>query len=329
MALHVSAPAAEMNRRTVLKGIAALFGSASAAAAENGWTPSGTVRLIVPFSPGGAADVLGRIIAPGMRQQLKQTVVVENKVGATGSIGADYVFSAPSDGQVLLIGNADGLSMYPHVAKTRFVATELVPVGPLARTPFILMGREDLPADDLKGLVALAQSRALTYSSAGAGSSMHVLTSAFKTAAKIGELVHVPYAGAAPALQALVAGQVDLMMVPTAIVGSNRARLKSFGVTSATRFDYVKEISTLTELGIPVVGESWLGVLAPPNTRPAIVSALSGALDAVVSSGDYRERVAQMGMAPIDLEGVGFAKYYQEQYCKWGAVIQAENIRAD
>jgi tripartite-type tricarboxylate transporter receptor subunit TctC len=319
-----------IDRRTAARFLAApllagLLGSAAAA----DWAPRAPVRLVVPFSPGGAADVLARLVEPGLRERLRQAVLVENRVGATGSIGADHVYSAPPDGLVLLVGNADGLSMYPHIVKTRFVPTRLVPVAPLGSTPFVLMGRADLPAADLKALLALARSRPLSYASAGTGSSMHVLSVALRDGAKIGEMVHVPYQGASPGLQALVAGQVDLMMVPAAIAGPYRSRLKAYGITTASRFDYFKDIPTLAEQGLSVVGESWLGVLAPPGTPADVVATLAGALREITTSADYRERLGQMGLATLDLGQPEFARYYLEAYRKWGDVIVAGNIKAD
>lgn len=320
---------ARLTRRSFAKlaGIA-LVGTAFDAQSAT-WSPSGPVKLVVPFAPGGAADALARLVEPGMRERLHQPVLVENKVGATGSIGADFVYKATADGTVLLVGNADGLSMYPHIAKTKFDPEKFIPIGPLGKTPFVLMGRSDLPVSDLKTLVALARTRLLTYATAGNGSAMHVLTAAFKEAAEIKEMVHVPYQGAGPALQAVVAGQVDLMMVPTAIAGPYRSRLKTFGITSQARFAYVQDVPTFKEQGLAVVGESWLGVLAPPNTRPEVISAVAQALREITANPEYLDRLAQMGLAPIALSQPEFSSYYLAAFKQWGDVIRAGDIKAD
>ena len=189
--------------------------------------------------------------------------------------------------------------MYPHLSKTKWDATKFVPVAGLAKTAFVLMGRQDLPAADLQELLGLMKKQGLTYSTARAGSAMHVLTGAFGTTTKIDNLVHVRYQGAGPALQALVAGRVDLMMVPVAIAGQYRSRLKTYGVTAPQRVDVMKDVPTLSEQGVPVVGESWLGVLAPPGTPATITAVLAKAIGEIVASPEFQTRVAGMGMAPL------------------------------
>lgn len=312
--------------RTVLAG--ALL-CALTANAQTQWNPAHPIKIVVPFAVGGAADVLARMIAPGMQQRLGQTFTVDNKTGASGSIASDFVYSAPADGSVVLIGVADAHSMYPHITKTKWDATKLVPVAGLAKTAFVLMGRNDLPAANLPELLALMKKQSLTYSSAGAGSAMHVLTGAFGVSTKVDTLVHVPYQGAGPALLALVGGQVDLMMVPVAIAGQHRARLKVYGVTAPKRVDVMKDVPTLSEQGIAVVGESWLGVLAPPATPPAITDALSKAVREIVATPEFQARVAEMGMTPITGTQAEFSTLYGDEYRKWGEVIKAAKIKLD
>ena len=320
-----------VNRRKLLTTTFAMLlaGTASTAEAQGVWKPSSPVKIIVPFAPGGAADVLARMISPGLQQRLGQSFVVENKAGASGSIASDYVYAAPPDGSTLLFGVADAHSMYPHLYKTRFDATKFVPIAGLAKTAFVLMGREDLPAANLQELIALMKKQSLTYSSAGAGSAHHVLGSVFGTAAKVDNLVHVPYQGAAPALQAVVAKQVDLMMVPVAIAGPYRSRLKAYGVTAVSRVDVMKDVPTLLEQGLPVTGESWLGLLAPPATPSAVTEAMASAVREIAAAPDFQKRVAELGMTPLSSTQAEFSKYYGDEYRKWGDVIRAANIKLE
>lgn len=313
--------------RTVFAG--ALLGATLTAGAQTEWRPVNPVKIVVPFAVGGAADVLARMIAPGMQQRFGQTFTVDNKTGASGSIASDFVYSAPADGSVVLIGVADAHSMYPHITKTKWDATKLVPVAGLAKTAFILMGRNDLPAANLPELLALMKKQSLTYSSAGAGSAMHVLTGAFGVATKVDNLLHVPYQGAGPAVLALVSGQVDLMMVPVAIAGQHRSRLKVYGVTAPKRVDVMKDVPTLSEQGVAVVGESWLGVLAPPATPPTITDALSKAVREIVATPEFQTRVAEMGMTTITGTQAEFSTLYGDEYRKWGEVIKAAKIKLD
>lgn len=317
-------------RRQLLKfGVPLALGGIGGLAAAASWQPAGVVRIIVPFAAGGGADALARLASPGLGDRFRQPVVVENRPGATGAIGADFVFSAPADGLTLLLGSADGLSMYPHIAKTRFDATRFTPIAPLGRTPFILMGRPDLPAGNSKELVALAQSRSLTYANAGNGSSLHVMAVAFKDAAQIKEAVQVPYQGAAPALQALMASQVDVMMVPAGMAGPYMSRLKSFGVTTASRYGNVKDVPTLSEQGVAVVGESWLGIVGPPGLSADATASLSEAIREVTRSTDYRVRLDQLGLSWVDMSQGEFQKYYLDAYKHWGNVIAKGNIKLE
>ena len=308
---------------------AAFLCLAVSADAQSAWKPASPVKVVVPFATGGAADVLARLIAPGMQQRLGQVFMVENKTGASGSIASDYAYSAPADGSVVLIGVADAHSMYPNLVKTKWDPTKFVPVAGLAKTAFVLMGRQNLPAADLPALIALMKKESLTYSSAGAGSAMHVLTGAFGVAVKVDNLVHVPYQGAGPAMLALAGGQVDLMMVPVAIAGQYRSRLKVYGVTAPQRVDVMKEVPTLSEQGVAVVGESWLGVLAPPGTPVAITSVLAKAVREIVASPEFLARVAEMGMTPLNGSQAEFAGLYGDEYRKWGEVIRAAQIKLD
>lgn len=306
-----------------------LLCTGTGATAQEAWTATKPIKLVVPFSPGGGADVAARLIAQSMEARLGQPVFVENKAGASGAIASDYVYGAAPDGSVLLVGTADTQSMNPHVNKVRFDASKFVPVAGIAVIPFVLMGRPELPAADLPALLALMKSQSLTYSSSGAGAASHIDTSIFANSAKVTNLVHIPYQGAGPALQALAASQVDLMMVPMSSAVQYRSKLRTYGVASLARVDAIKDVPTLAEQGVPVNGDSWCGVLAPPGTPPAITAALSKAIRDTVAAPEMQKKLRDIGMTPVGLTQAEFQKFYGDEYLRWGDAIKAANLKTD
>ena len=317
--------------RRVLTAIAAviLCGMAHVAQAQADWKPSRPVKIVVPYPPGGSADILVRYIGPTMTERLGQPIVVENKPGATGSIGSGYVYSSPADGLTLLVGVSDPISIYPHLAKTPYDATKFVPVAGLGSTAFVLLGRPDLPADNLQGLLGLAKKQSLSYASAGTGSGPHMMTVAFASAAKLDNLLHVPFTGMAPALQALMGKQVDILLVAVGGATQYRSKLKFYGVSSASRVPALPDVPTLTEQGVPIVGEAWVGVLAPPNTPAATTATLSKTIGEIVSGPEFKAKVVELGMTPITGTQAEFTKYYLDEYRKWGEVVRSANIKLE
>jgi len=293
------------------------------------WRPAGPVRFVVPYPPGGTGDILARLIAPSLTERLGQPVIVDNKPGATGSIGSGYAYMAPADGSTLLLGVADSLSIYPHLAPSRTDVTKFVPVAGLAVAPYVLMGRPDLPAENLQELLSLMRKQSLSYASAGSGSGSHMMVVALANAAKVDNLLHVPYNGMAPALQALLGKQVDFMLLAAAGAGQYRSRFKFYGVSSASRSPTLPEIPTLTEQGLPLVKENWLGVLAPPNTSAAISAAMAKAIGEVTASAEFKSKVAELGLRPMTGTQSEFARYYLDEHRKWGELVRSANIKLD
>lgn len=317
-------------RRHALRLIvaSALVASGVSAAAQEDWKPAKPIRLVVPFPPGGGADVLGRLTSQGVGARLGQSVVVENKGGASGSIGSDYVYKSPADGTVALIATPDSLSMFPHIAKVGFDSQKFVPLSGIAEAPYVLMGRADLPATTLPELLALMKTRTLSYSSAGQGTTPHILGALFAKEAR-SELLHVPFQGTGPATQALLSGTVDLGWVSVQAAVQFRSKLRAFGTPSRQRLAAFGDIPTLSEQGLAVVGASWLAWVAPPGTPEPIVAAMSKAVRETVASAEVTARLHDMGMVPMQLSQPEFAKFYQDEYRRWGEVIRAANIRAE
>jgi tripartite-type tricarboxylate transporter receptor subunit TctC len=327
-------PRAGATRRQFLQTTAsmAVLGGTQLARAEASaeFKPAGPIRIVVPYPPGGPADVLARIVGPTLSDRFRQPVLVDNRPGATGSIGSEYVYSAKPDGTTLLIGVLDPLSIYPHLVKKSNVdVTRFVPISGIASTALMLMGRPDLPADNLQQLLGLAHKTSLSYASAGNGSGPHMMALVFARAGHLDNLLHVPFAGATPALNALMAKQVDIGFVGVGAAVAFRSRLKVYGVTSATRLPGLADVATLTEQGLPVVGESWQGLLAPPGTPVATTTALANAVQDIVRTPEFQKKVEDLGMTPMLGTQAQFAKYYQDEYKRWGEVVRIEKVTLD
>jgi len=323
---------AARSRRQILCAIAAaaVWAGPAFAQADASWKPSGPVKLVVPFAPGGTADILARYISAPLGEKLGQPVLVENKPGATGTIANRYVEGAPPDGGVLIVGVSDNLSIAPHVLKTSTTdATKFVPIVGLGLTPFVLLGRPDLPANNLQELLDLARKTPLSYASAGPGSSPQMMALAFSREAKLDNMLHVPYNGMAPALQALMGKQVDVALIVVGGTAQYRGQLKFYGIASPTRMAAVADLPTLTEQGLPLVGGVWIGVLAPPKTPDRITATLWKAISEITAKPDYLAKLRELGVEPLVGTQAEFAKFYLSEYQKWGQLVREKNVRVD
>lgn len=296
------------------------------AAAQESSASSHAITMVVPFPPGGGSDTLVRTIAPSLSSRLGQPVVVINRTGASGAIGSSYVYRAKPDGHTFLVASLDAQSMAPHLQPVTFDATNFALVGGIASMGYALMGRADLPADTLPELIDLLKRENLTYGSGGVGSSLHIFTELFakETGTK---MLHVPFKGAGPGVLALLGGQIDLMMVPIAAAPQYLSELKVYGITPAERVDSMKDVATLVEQGIDVSGASWMGVVAPPKTPDDVTQRVSEALREVVALPDIQVQLAAIGMTPISMSQTEFAKFYLDEYQRWGEAIVDADIR--
>ncbi|ANN72926.1 Bug family tripartite tricarboxylate transporter substrate binding protein [Bordetella bronchialis] len=307
--------------------LATVFQACGAADAA-GWKPTQPIRIVVPFSAGGGSDVVARLVSQSLGNRLGQTVIVENKPGASGAIASDLVYNAAPDGYTLLLGTADTQAMNPHVNKVRFDSLKFVPVGGLAKVPYVLVGRADLPASNLPELLALAKRQSLSYGSSGLGTAADVQMRMFGEVAKIDNLLHVPYQGVAPAFQGLVAGQVDLAAVPVVLAAQYRDKLKFFGLPSMERNSAIPDVPTLAEQGYRVDADSWNCLLAPPGTPAAIADAIGSQLAAVLAEPAVQKRLHEVGMTAFPGSRTEFAAFYRSEYEKWGDAIRKANIGA-
>lgn len=300
--------------------------------AQEGY-PAKPVRFIVGQSPGGATDIVARLVASRMIDTLGQNVLVENRTGAAGSIGASHVAKSASDGYTALVVSSSyaiNPSLYANLPYDP--QKDLQPVSLLAEAPFLLVVHPSLPAKTVKELVALARKEAgtLTYGSGGMGSSGHLAGALFEDAAQV-KLTHVPYKGAGQALVDLLAGQITFTFasVLSSMPHVKQAKLRVIAVTSATRSSALPQVPTVAQAGLSGYATgSWYGVLLPAGTRPAIVERLSAAANKAVMAPDIKERLLADGAEPIGSTPPAFEKHLAAEMAKWRKVVKAAGIAA-
>ena len=301
--------------------MASLIGPVQAAE----WVPERPIRIVVPYPPGGAADVAARSVADRLAQELGQSVVVENRAGAGGVVGTDYVFRASPDGYTLLVGASDAVTIAPHLQPEliKYAADEFVAVSPLNLVTTVLVTRSESGIKTLKELLERAKNEELSYASWGNGSLGHVSAEAFRAAAKI-NLLNVPFQGAAPAAQSVLANQVDLIFMPGPLWLSFRDRVNTLGVASDTPF---QNLPSLTSQGVPVDVVIWQGILAPPKTPTPVVERLNAAFTKVLSQPDMQQRFVSMGSIPLTMSQPEFTKMVSNDFAQWKKTLEELNIR--
>ncbi|MDF3833222.1 tripartite tricarboxylate transporter substrate binding protein [Cupriavidus basilensis] len=311
--------------------IAAAVGGAQSVHAQPGWTPSRPLRLVVPYAPGGGTDVLARLVVAGIGNGLGQPIVVENRPGANGVIGANVVYGSPPDGLTLLFAAADFISVAPYIHKkvVQFQPNGFRPVAPVAKMGFVLAGRPDADTKTVQDIVAKAKTNLLSYGHWGPGSMAQMGMELLKTNAHIDNMLEVPFGGAAPVMTAVMGGQIDYAFIPTPLAVANRTKLRLYALGSPERFPSIKDIPTLTEIGYTVDADTWFGVLAPPNTPQAIVDTIQAQVVRVTSQAEFRSRMADMGYTPITIDPKKFGEFVQAENQRWGAAVKAARIRIE
>ncbi|HWT09519.1 MAG TPA: tripartite tricarboxylate transporter substrate-binding protein, partial [Roseomonas sp.] len=274
---------------------------ATPAAAQAPWVPTRPIRFVVPFPAGGATDVVARVLAERLQESLGQPVVVENRTGAGGNIGVENVVRSAPDGTTLLMGTTGTLTVNPHLyANLGFdPLRDLAPVSMAFTTDHVLVVNPAVPAQTAQDFLALVRARpgALSYGSAGSGSSTHTVPELFKLAARV-DIAHVPYRGSAPALNDLVAGTVQVMLdqIPSAIGQIQAGRVRALAVTGARRSPLLPDVPTLAEIGLPQAqATSWGAVMAPGGTPAPIVLRVNAAIREALAQPAVRERLAAAG----------------------------------
>ena len=290
------------------------------------------VRIIVPFPPGGTADALTRLTAERLPPLIGQPVVVENRPGAGGNLGAEQVFRAEPDGLTLLSSPPHILTINHLLYKLSFDPAKLVPVSLIATYPNVLVASSKVPAASLDELIALARANPgkLTIASQGNGTSTHLTAELFKSMANV-DLVHVPYKGTAPALTDLLGGQVDVMFdnLITMMPHVKSGRLKLLGVGSASRIAAFPDVPAIGEKLPGFHSETWMGIVAPPGTPSTLVAKLSAAIGSVVRQHDFRQRLIDFQAEPLGSTPEEMAQVIRQDTERWTEVIRSARIKID
>lgn len=296
--------------------------------------PNKPIRIVVPYPPGGFTDIVSRLVAQKMSVQLGQSVIVENKAGASTILGAETVARSPADGYTLLMAVTTTLSTNPLLfKKLPYKVSDFTPVALTGLTPFVLIAHPSVPASNVKELVALAKSKpdSLDIATLGTGSSTHLVAEMF-SAVTGAKLVAVPYKGAGPALNDLLAGHVKLYFdaIVTSAPYMRSGQLKGIALTGESRSPAAPSLPTFAELGYPdMVAYSWYGLLAPAGTPAAIVNALNKAANDALQAPDVRTRLTAEGaVAPI-MSPRQFGDLIEAHTKTWAKVIAPLNIQLD
>lgn len=315
-----------MTIRGFFTTLLALCTGLSAAAADE-W-PTRTVTIVVPYSAGGGVDPVARLVASKLSERLGQSVIVDNKPGASGMIGTASVANAKADGYTVLMSASDVISINQHLYKAmQYNAEEdLQPVTQVVRLPFLLVASPSFPVKSLQDMVALAKKEPDRYSfaSGGTGSLQHLAAEMLQSVAGI-QLVHIPYKGVVPAMNDLLGGQVPVLFAgfPTAIQHVRAGRLRALGVTSAKRMEQAKEIPTIAEQGHPGFEVTqWFGVFLPAKTRGDIAERLHKEIAAVIQLPEVREKLVSQGAEPIGSTPQQFRAFIRAETAKFGRIVQ-------
>ena len=312
--------------------IAAAFAFAFAPLAWAQAWPAKPVRVIVNLAAGGSADIIARIFAPKLGEALGQPVVIENRVGASGSIGIEMVAKSAADGYTLLHSAGGPITINPHLYKLRVdVAKDLDPVAATARGKLFLVVRPSLPVHSVAELIAYARANPgkLNYGSGGTGTSLYIASEMLLHAEKI-QATHVSYLGAGPALTALLGDQIDFLFdVGLALPHIKAGKLRVLAVAGAARTSFLPDIPTMVELGVDVDADTLNGVYAPAGTPREIVMRLNREINRIMQTGDARGALAAISAEAVTASPEEFAAMQRRYRDRFGAVIREANIRVD
>ena len=320
---------------TALTAVGATFGSFPALAQSDADWPKKSIRWVVPFPPGGAMDAIARSLGDVIAREHKQPVVIENKPGAGGNIGADYVAKQPADGHTMMItsiGMATNAFLYNKLSYDP--VKDFVPVSLLAVVPNVLVtNATQANVKSIKDVLAAAkqQPNTLTYASAGNGTSIHLAGEMFTSLGGV-QMVHVPYKGSGPAVADLLGGQVNYMFdsITSAAPHIKSGKLRALGVTTAKRSPTLPDVPTVAEAGLPGYEVSpWFAVFVPAGTPAPIVNKMQAALVKAMKTPEVTARFAAIGAEPLGLDPKQTRDYLTQETERWGKLIKARNIRLD
>ena len=296
--------------------------------------PGKPIKLIIPYPPGGATDVIGRIVALKMSEALGQQLIVDNRAGATGSIGAGAAATAPADGYTLLLGaltsHSINAALQPNLSFD--LAKDFVPIGVIGQVPLIFVVNPKVPVKTLKELIAYTRANpGVSFASSGNGSPQHMAGELFKSMTRL-DMLHVPYKGSGPAMNDLIGGQVQTMIetMPASLQHIKAGSLRALAIALPARSANLPDVPTAAEAGLPdFVVTSMFGLLAPVKTPPAIVAKLTAALEKVLAAPDTQARMDAQGVVTGYLNPADSAKRIRAEIDKWSKVAKDANIKLE
>jgi len=297
--------------------------------------PEHVVRIVNPFPPGGSVDVLARILAQKLSENLGQQFIIETRTGGGGNVGAEMVAKSNPDGYTLLFTAPGPLVVNQTLyAKLPFdPARDFAPIALVAMAPIVLMVNPDIPAKNVQELIAYAKSHPgqINFGSAGNGSTPHLNGELFKTMANI-DIVHVPYRGTGPAMNDLIGGHIQMFfdLLPASLPQIESRKVRALANAGATRPPLLANLPTVAEQGLPGFDStSWVGIVAPIRTPPAVTAKLIAEVEKATKSPDIVARIQELGSVPGTAFGKDFGKFMEAETAKWAAVIKASGARAD
>ncbi len=319
-----------MNRRELIQALSVLAAAPLIAHAQS--YPARRISLVVPFTPGGSTDILARALGQALGEAWKQPVIIDNRPGAGGAIGADAAAKAAPDGYTLLMGHIGTLAVNPMLyPKLPYdPVRDFAPVALVAMVPNVLVVNPSVPARNAAELIALARAKpgSLTASSGGQGSAAHLAIEYFKQATGT-DILHVPYKGTEPAVTDLIAGHVTMTMtgLPPLLQHIRSGKIRALGVASRTRLPQIPEVPTLIEAGVPgFEATQWYGVVAPAKTPAPIVEQLSAQIRRSLAQPELRKRLEDEGAQPSDMGPAEFGRLIREEIARWAKVIHAARL---
>ncbi len=310
----------------------ALLALAGTAAAQQDY-PTKPIRLIVPFAPGGGTNIVARLVGQKLTESLGQQVNVDNRPGGNTIIGSETLVRSPPDGYTIIVVTV-AHAINPHLFPVPYdPIRDFAPVATIVGSELILVVHPSLPANDLRGFIALAKAKPgqLNYATSGSGTSSHLTAEFFNILAAV-KIQHIPYKGSGPALTDLIGGQVQLsFQSPSAVVGHIKSgKLKPIAITGQTRAPALPQVPTFTEAGLPGLDvKLWYGVLAPAGTPKPIIDRLSNELATILAAPDFKEKLASQGVEPFISTSEQFAALIKTDSAKYAKIIKSANIKTE